>query len=293
MIYSMTGYGAGRCRLPAGTLDVEIRTVNGRFCEVRCSMPEGLLCLEPDVLEQVRAGVVRGQISVHVAVHQHGGAHRAVIDERLAESVVRQLARVARKLSLQPCSTMEALLHVPELVKVEEYTTDADALRAPLHRALQQAMQRVLRARAQEGAALVRDVQRRMARVAAEVRGIERAAPDVPQEYRRRLERRLKDVTQTMREKPDPIRLLTEIGVFSERVDISEEVTRMQSHIQEFSAALARGGEIGKRLDFILQELFREINTSGAKANSAAIARRVIAIKEELEKMREQVQNIE
>ncbi len=289
----MTGYGAGRARLRGGTLDVELRSVNGRLCDIRCNFARELLPLEADVRELVKTRVARGQVTVFARLTPGAAGRAAIIDEAQARRAIATLKKIAKSVGIASEGNLDTLLRLQMLAEPAEPTVAVDELRAPVMKAVRQALRQLVGTRAKEGAALARDLRQRGRSVEREANAIGKQAPEVVKRYQARIRQRLESLQAECGVEFDPVRVLTEVGIFSERVDITEEVTRLRSHLDQFKVALNQGGRIGKRIDFILQEMFREANTIGNKCGSAAIATRVVAIKEELEKMREQAQNIE
>ena len=293
MIHSMTGYGAGHARQRSVTVDVELRSVNGRYLDLRFNFPRECIALEADARELIQARISRGTVTVVLFVRPVQGAARILVDEAHARAVIARLKRVATQAGLKPEGTLDTLLSVPGMVRIDEDAYDAGHVRAPFLAALDQALGQIEKARAREGAAMVRDMRTRITRIRSAATGIERRAPSVAAQYSERLAKRFDEMKKRLGVDVDPVRIMTEAGLFSERVDITEEITRMRSHLDQITDVLGGSGSSGKRLDFILQELFREITTIGNKANSVDISRHAIAIKEELEKLREQAQNIE
>ena len=293
MIYSMTGYGTGHATARAARVDIEMRSVNSRFLDVRCTFPKECNAFEAVARDVVQAVVTRGQVSVYLAVTLAGGAGQLRVNEALARQTVQQLRRLAKHLRLDDTMTVDTLVRIPGIIAAADLGTRTSVLQPVFEKALRAALKQLLQTRAKEGAALVADLHRRIAAVQAAVAAIQRQAPDVAARFQERLTKRLRDAQAAAGIEFDAVRVLTEIGVFSERTDIAEELTRISSHLAQMRATLGKGGAIGKRLDFLLQELHRETTTIGNKANCAGISRHVVQLKEELEKMREQAQNIE
>lgn len=289
----MTGYGTGHATARAARVDIEMRSVNSRFLDVRCTFPKECNAFEAVARDVVQAVVTRGQVSVYLAVTLAGGAGQLRVNEALARQTVQQLRRLAKHLRLDDTMTVDTLVRIPGIIAAADLGTQTSVLQPVFEKALRAALKQLLQTRAKEGAALVADLHRRIAAVQAAVAAIQRQAPDVAARFQERLTKRLRDAQAAAGIEFDAVRVLTEIGVFSERTDIAEELTRISSHLAQMRATLGKGGAIGKRLDFLLQELHRETTTIGNKANCAGISRHVVQLKEELEKMREQAQNIE
>jgi uncharacterized protein (TIGR00255 family) len=289
----MIGYGAGRSRSRNGTVDVEVRSVNGRFLDVRCTLPKEFSFFEPLVRDCVQEFVARGQINVYLDVAFSTSGQRLLVNEPLAAQLTSELRQVAKRLRLDPQLSLQTLALIPGVIATHDASKDARLLQPVFLKALRQALRCLVRTRAAEGLALAADIRPRIAHVRTELAAIQRLAPNVVQRYQARLRQRLAAVQRDGKLPFDSVRVLTELGIFSERVDITEEITRASCHLKHLKEALTSGGVVGKRLDFLLQELFRETSTIGNKANCADISRHCVAIKEELEKIREQVQNIE
>jgi uncharacterized protein (TIGR00255 family) len=289
----MTGYGTGHATAQAARVDVEMRSVNSRFLDVRCTFPKECNAFESVARDLVQAALTRGQVSVFLAVTLAGGTSQLRVNEALARQTVQQLRRLAKHLRLDDTMTIDTLVRIPGIIATTDAGMQASVLQPAVEKALRAALKQLLQSRAKEGAALAADLQRRVATVQTALAAIQRQAPDVAQRFQERLTKRLRDAQAAAGLEFDAVRVLTEIGVFSERTDIAEEVTRISSHLAQMRATLSKGGGIGKRLDFLLQELHRETTTIGNKANCAGISRHVVQLKEELEKMREQAQNIE
>jgi uncharacterized protein (TIGR00255 family) len=293
MIHSMTGYGTGHASMRATRVDVEVRSVNSRFLDVRCTFPKECNAFEPVARDLVQATVTRGQVSVFLAITLGAGAAQVRVNEALAKQTVQQLRRVAKQLRLDDAMTIDTLVRIPGIVAAADLGSQAPALQPTFEKALRAALKQLTQTRAKEGAALANDFTRRIATVQTAADAIRTHAPEVAQRFQERLTKRLRDAQAAAGIEFDAVRILTEMGVFNERTDITEELTRITSHLAQMNAALRQGGCIGKRLDFLLQELHRETTTIGNKANCASISRLVVQLKEELEKMREQAQNIE
>lgn len=290
---SMTGFGAGHAASRAGAADVEVRSVNSRYLDVRVNLPRELASLEGEVRERVKARMVRGQVTVQVAVTPARNAEAYVLDEGVLARAAAQLKRAARVADVPADITMDTLLRIPGVLRSEEPAINAPALGALVLAALERALSRLVAARRREGAALTRDLLKRAKHVAREFEHVARAAPRVAARVKKRVAQRMREVAKTCGTECDPVRMVMEGGLAVDRVDITEEVTRARSHLEQLQAALMGEESAGRRIDFLLQELFREATTAGNKANCAEIAKHVVTIKEELEKMREQAQNIE
>jgi uncharacterized protein (TIGR00255 family) len=293
MVCSMTGFGLARVARKEGTIEAEARSVNGRYLDVRCSLPREWSALEPDVRARAQAAVARGQVSVTVNVSASSRVQKVIVDTALAGRVIKELQAAAGKLGLAHEGALDVLLRIPGVVRVQDDEEGTTRLQSAALNVVAAALKRLVASRRREGRALAQDMRQRLHAVERLAGQIKLHAPALVANYRERVLARLAEITQLAPTEFDEIRVLHELGIFAERVDITEELTRIQAHVRELRVALAQPGPIGRRIDFVLQELHRETTTIGNKANSLAISPLVVSIKEELEKMREQAQNIE
>jgi len=290
---SMTGFGRGEASAGGVKVEFEIGSVNRKQFDVRVSLPKGLQILEPQVAECIHRRVARGSLTCAVTIEMSGAVRRAgvTVDGELAAAYVTELRRAGRRLGLADRATLDTLIRLPDVVRCEVLPVTAERLWPLVEKALRQALGRFLAMRAHEGSVLERDLRRRVARLRRTASALRRFAPAVTRRYRRALLARLRaaglgDLSR------DPA-VVKEVALFADRCDISEELVRLESHFQQADRLLGSREPVGRALDFLCQELFREINTTGSKANDASIARHVIAFKAELESVREQVQNVE
>ncbi|EKP93745.1 YicC/YloC family endoribonuclease [Thermaerobacter subterraneus] len=291
MVRSMTGFGHAGAQSAEHRLAVEVRTVNHRFLDVAVRLPREYGALEDRIRRAVTQHIERGRVDVTVRIDRLTSPVRGVhVDTHLAHAYYEALKELRRVLRLPGSIDVDMLLDLPDVLRVEQAEEDLDALWAALAPLLDAALRQVVAMREAEGAALAQDLAQRAARVEAQVEAVAGRAPEVVQAYRRRLEGRLAEWGDLA---VDPQRVAAEVALMAERSDISEECVRLRSHCRQFRELLAQGGPVGRRLDFLLQEMHREINTIGAKAADLDIAGRVVEVKAELEKMREQVQNVE
>jgi uncharacterized protein (TIGR00255 family) len=289
---SMTGFGAAEAATPAGRYAVEVRSLNHRFCEIVVRIPRDLAPLEDRVRALVQDRVLRGRVEVAIMRENYSKRPRTVkTDLELAQAYVSALNDLKRALSISGSLDLSVLLSLPEIVRVEEEKEDLEAAWPAIAEGVGAALDRLVAMRESEGAQLAADIHRRIDRLEGLMDEIAGRAPQVVEEYRDRLARRIAELAPGVA--VDPGRLATEVAVFAERSDISEEITRFRSHLRQFRSTLGAPGAVGRTLDFIVQELGREINTIGSKANDLEIAQRVIAVKGELESLREQIQNLE
>jgi len=293
MIYSMTGYGAGFSDLKTGTINVEIKTVNGRYCDIQTNIPREYMALESDALKLIKSKVSRGRIKVNVTFESEETKNNTVLSSEKIYSIIDELKGIAIESGIEPIGTLDTIINAHYLISKVRDVPEIVDIKVPFNKVLKQALENLIESRAKEGKALLTDILKRIKRIDACRKKIYKLAPNVVKEFQERINKRLDNLNKNSDIEFDPVRVLTEIGLFSERVDVTEELVRMKSHLDLFNSTIDKGGVVGKKLDFVLQELFRETNTIGSKSGNSDISALVVSIKEELEKIREQIQNIE
>lgn len=288
---SMTG--CGRCQIQEGAWEatVELRAVNHRFLDVSCRLPRSLSFLEDKLRKCLTRGMKRGHVDMYVTVNRvDGGARQVTADEMLAKAYSTIAAQLATAVNVQHDLTVTRLMALEGVVTVTEADMDEDAVTALAVRACEGALRQLDDMRLKEGESLRRDLSEHLEKAAALREKILLRAPQVVEEYRVRLTARL---AQWVLESVDAARLAQEVALMADRCAIDEELSRLDSHFTQMRRYLAAEGEIGKKMDFLVQEMNREANTIGSKANDAVIAQTVVDLKSEIEKIREQVQNAE
>ena len=292
MIKSMTGYGKREGAHSAGSVMVEVRSVNHRFCEVQVRLPRFLADMEERIKKTVQRRCARGRVDVTVSV---GGSVEGERVLRLDRSLVRQydrlLRELQRELKLQGSVDLALLAGFRDIISVAERGIATEPVKRLVERLTAGALMELDAMRRREGAQLARDIGARLREIQYEVGLIEVRAPEIARGHFQRMKVRVAALLETG--SADAGRLSTELAVYADRSDVTEEITRLRSHLVQFDRALRKKDPVGRTLDFLLQEMGREINTVGSKANDADVASRVVQIKGELEKIREQVQNIE
>lgn len=291
MIRSMTGFGAGRGQSGGEQIDVEVRSVNHKFCEVKARLPRELAALETEMVRMVRERLSRGGVEVTVRRSAARGALSPRVDHLLASEYARAFADLRERLRLSGEVSLADVLSAEGVVALEERPADLEVVRAAASQALAQALGALTSMREREGAALAADLEGRLRTVESLVARIEAVAPQSIQHYRTRLDERIQELTRGLA--PDPVRLATEVALFADRMDVTEEMTRLRSHVAQVRSLVAGGEPSGRKMDFLVQEMHREANTIGSKSQSAEIAAAVVSLKAEIERMREQVQNVE
>ncbi|HET8580671.1 MAG TPA: YicC/YloC family endoribonuclease [Nitrospiraceae bacterium] len=293
MMRSMTGYGRRETVWADGSVTVELRSVNHRFCEVVMRLPKPLLPLEDDFKRIIQHRCTRGRIELTVSlIVSREGEKSLGLDRALARQYHRLLRELQRELHLGGTIDVALLASLRDIVTVIERPVEGRHLKRIARRLVAGAVSDLDAMRRREGGALARDMRVRLQTIHDETNVIRARAPLVVQEYFDRMKARVEKLIGA--DAPvDLGRLNQELAQYADRCDLTEELTRLDSHLTQFEAALKKAEPVGRTLDFLLQEMGREVNTIGAKANDAAIAVHVVKIKAELEKIREQVQNIE
>lgn len=287
----MTGYGRGEGMWEGEHFQVEVRSLNHRYLECSIKIPKQYSYLQEKIRSTVQRYVTRGRVEVNVsALGEKSEAKEVRVDKDLALAYYNALKELSNYLQLDLEVDIKAIADFPDVFLVEEKEPEQENSQRALEIALTAALEDLVAMRAAEGEKLQEDIIHRIAIIEQVIKDIEERAPQVVVEYRNGLKQRMEKFLAGEIEEG---RLLTEVAYFAEKANINEELVRMFSHIDLFRSTLKEEGAIGRKLDFILQEMYREINTIGSKAGDTAIARAVVEVKSELEKIREQVQNIE
>ncbi|HEX7379993.1 MAG TPA: YicC/YloC family endoribonuclease [Pirellulales bacterium] len=294
MLLSMTGFGEGHRHAAGVAVVVEVRTINNRYFKLTLKCGEGYSLLEPEIESVVRQQIRRGTVQVSLRVDRVRGSEDYQINQPVLANYLGQLRQLSEQLQLAESVPLAHLLVLPGVV-IENPTSPAEAEEEwPLVReALVAAMDNLAQMRAEEGKAMTADLRANCQVIGTELREIERRAPLVVESYRGRLAERLQATLADFAVTLDPADLIREVGLFAERSDISEETVRLRSHLEQFDTIMDLPESSGRKLEFLTQEMFRETNTIGSKANDVQIARHVIEIKAAIERIREMIQNIE
>jgi len=288
----MTGFGSGRAEHAGEVVFVEVRSVNGKFCEVKTRLPRELAALDAELVKLVKARVQRGMIDVFLrreGVGARGASPR--IDLPLAAAYAKAMREMGRELGLAGEPTVTDIAGLEGVVVLGEAAPDPAAISEAARAALSAALDGLDRMRRSEGAALEADLRARLEAVERGAAAVRELAPATVEGYRDRLAARVAELSRGMA--VDPARLAQEVALFADRIDISEELTRLASHLAQLRAMLGGDAPAGRRLEFLVQEANREINTVGSKSQHAGIAAQVVEMKADLERIREQVQNVE
>lgn len=292
MLVSMTGFGSGRYESADLRISVEVRSVNHRYLELMIRLPKGYMLLEERVRSLVSRYVNRGRLEISVVIEDFRLRGRTVtLDSHLLKSYYAAVSEARELVPVEGEFSVSALLGVADLFQVQESPIDPESIWPHLSEALGQALHSVAAMRTTEGKRLQEDMLQRLDQVESFVEAVARRAPLVVEEYRNRLLQRIESVKDEVQ--LDEARIQGEILLMVDRSNIDEELVRARSHIEAFRTTCMEGGVVGRKLDFLLQEMNREVNTIGSKASDVEISGLVVQLKAELEKIREQVQNIE
>ena len=290
----MTGHGRGECAQDGYRVTVELGSVNRRQGELAVALPRELETLEPQVRELLNRHFSRGRLTARVTLHAAAGGTfaRMHLNRALAKVYAGELAKLAKELKLAGPVTLDHLVRAPGVFQTDEELADGEHFWPAVKHALEQAMTALVKMREREGAHLARDLNARIEAMRKSVARVTKQAPAVQRRYVEQLRARI-EAAGLPRPAEDDERLLKEVVIFADRSDISEELTRLASHFQQFQDCQKATEPVGRTLDFLAQEMNREVNTIGSKANDGLISQSVVQLKAELEKFREQVQNVE
>lgn len=292
MIMSMTGYGGAKGEISAISVSAELKSVNNRHLDMSVRLPKSCLFAEEAVRAAVQKHISRGKVDVFISVDTSRAEEVTIaINEPLAAAYVRAVREAAEKFDLKDDLTSLNLLRFPEVISTEKSDTDRDAVTDAICRMMEQALAEFDAMRAREGEKLRQDLLGKLDLMEQKVTFVEERSPETVKEYREKLLGRMRDVLGEVG--IDESRILQEAAIYADKVAVDEETVRLRSHIAQFRLMLEGGSPVGRKLDFLVQEMNREINTTGSKCADSQIAETVIDMKAELEKIREQIQNIE
>jgi uncharacterized protein (TIGR00255 family) len=290
---SMTGYGWGDAVADGLKVTVELSSVNRKQSEISINLPRELEVLEAQIRDEVNRRIARGRVTARVTLHAgEKSTSKVRVNAALAQAYATRLRDLAKELKLSGDITLDHLLRAPGVLESDEDVPDAEDFWPTVEKALKQALEMMVSMREKEGAHLRADLVKRIDRMRKSARGVQKRAPQVQVRYRKQLMERIQSAGIEAA-KIEEERVLKEVIFFADRSDISEETTRLQSHFKQFDDCVNSREPVGRTLDFLAQEMNREINTIGSKANDAMISREVVVLKTELEKFREQAQNVE
>ena len=293
MVKSMTGFGRGEAASVDYKITVEAKSINNRYLEVIPRMPRQILALEDPVKKYVNQHVQRGRVDVFITLEETEDRQKTLkTDKELALAYSKSMREVAELCGVGGEITMDHLVRMPGIFSMEKNDDDLEVIWELLQQALQTAMETLVAMRQTEGDKLAADLLGRRLTIIDFVKEIDERAPLVVEEYQEKLRGRIEEMLED-KALLDEAKFANEVAYFADRASITEELIRLDSHLTQLQDLLSANDVVGRKLDFLMQELNREINTIGSKANDLQISRRVIDVKSELEKIREQVQNIE
>ncbi len=291
-LLSMTGYGSAKGSVEGQEITVELKSVNNRYLDCSVRLPRNFLFAEDTVKQAVSAGVSRGKVDVFVSSQASQDSGTVVsVNEDLARGYRDAVARIAETLGLESGLNAFSLARFPDVLTVERRELDKDKAAAALSEITAKAVEEFNAMREREGERLRRDMLGKLETIEGFVSVVEERSPQTVKEYRERLEARLRDILADR--SLDEQRVITEAAIFADRTAVDEETVRLRSHIAQFRTMLEEGSPIGRKMDFLVQEFNRESNTIGSKCSDASLAKVVVDLKSEIEKIREQLQNVE
>lgn len=292
MIKSMTGYGSGKAQLGNKTFTVEIKSVNSRYSDFSIKMPRVYTFLEDPIRKAAQEKINRGKVDIYVNVESSGDDDSVVkVNTSLAKEYLQGLRALSSELQITSNTTAETFLRIPDVFVLDKAPEDENLIKETVLKALCEALCGFDTMRIAEGEKLESDLREHLAFIIDATAKVEERSPEIVSEYRQRIEERMKDILAGA--SYDETRLLTEVAIFADKVNVNEETVRLRSHVDQFNEMLSGGGCVGRKIDFLIQEMNREINTIGSKSNDLDVARIVIDVKAEIEKLREQIQNVE
>ena len=292
MARSMTGYGRGIKANPAYSITIDLKSINHRYLELYFKIPRAYSFIEDRLRRHLTSKLSRGKIEVTVTIEKLLSDEVLVeLNRPLLNSYFKAIDELTTKFNISGKPDLTTILNLPDVMQTVQPAEDQEQLGVLAEEVLNEAVDNLLKMRYTEGSQLALDLQDKLTSLSQLWRQLTEFAPEMVTEYRLRLEKRIQELTEGV--EVDPNRLATEVAIFADKSDINEELVRIESHLHQFRKTLDLNEPVGRKLDFIVQELNREINTVGSKANDLRISQIVIQFKSELEKIREQIQNIE
>lgn len=289
---SMTGFGRGESRAGGRIYQVEMRSVNHRYCDISIKLPKQISFLEERIREYVGRSASRGKVDVFVAINEYGDESRSVLlDEYMANAYINALNILKERCGLQGDISIDLVARLPDVLRAEKTCEDEDKVWQDFKPALECATDCLIAMRKKEGEDLKNSITEHCNSIALKLDEIEARAPEVVREYKLKLENRIKEIVSegTI----DENRLAMEVAIYADRCCIDEEIVRLRSHLKQLISALEANQPVGRKLDFLVQEINREANTIASKSTGVGITMNIVEIKGEIEKIREQIQNIE
>lgn len=292
MLKSMTGYGRCETVTEGKKILVEIKSVNHRFSDYNIKVPRHLGFLEDKARQYASKKVTRGKIDIYVAVENYDEAdHDIMLNTELAKNYIEVLQELRDKFGLKDDISVSSVARYNDIFKTERREDDQDKMWELVQSVMSEAMDAFIAMREREGERIEKDLRERIAYMSDLARQVDERSPQTVAEYRDKLYTKIKELLEDR--DIDEARILTEVAIFADKVAVNEETVRLSSHFDEFYQILDSGEPAGRKLDFLIQEINREVNTIGSKASDIEIAKIVVTLKGEIEKLREQIQNIE
>ncbi|MBQ1950759.1 MAG: YicC family protein [Clostridia bacterium] len=292
MVHSMTGYGRGQDVVDGLAVVVEIKSVNHRYYEYSSRLPRGYGFLDDKLKSYLQQRISRGKVDVFVQVHAlETAGSEVVVDHALAQSYLEALRDLSQRYGVRDDVTAAALSRYPEVLTIQQAAIDEDKTWEAVRIVAEQALERFIAMRQQEGARMREDILSRGETIRQAVAAVEQRSPQTVREHMEKVETRMRELLQGV--PVDEARLLNEAAVYADKVAVAEETVRLNSHLDQLAQLLDSGEAVGRKLDFLVQEMNRETNTIGSKCSDLELTRIVVDIKAEIEKIREQIQNIE
>lgn len=292
MIKSMTGFGKAQLNENGYEISCEIKGVNHRFLDFHCRLPRRYLALEERVKDEIKKYVARGRIEISINIDKTVDSSRTIkVDKGLAIAYYNSLKDLAEYLNISPDIKLLDVFRLPDVFTLEDEEEDLELVWNILQKTLQLALESLVDMRCREGQHLADDIRNRNQYILQMVQQLESRSPQVTKEYQDKLRARIEELLD--QENLDETRLLQEVAIFADKASVTEEIVRLNSHVKQMDRLLDDGDSVGRKCDFLVQEMFREINTVASKANDIQMSRIVVDVKAELEKIREQLQNIE
>ena len=293
MVKSMTGFGKTQITDQGYEVSCEIKGVNHRFLDFHCRLPRRYAALEEPIKSQIKNRIARGRIEVTVNIDKIEDSQRTIkVDKGLAIAYYKSLKDLAEYLNISPEIKLLDVFRLPDVFTLTDEEEDLDRVWMVVEKALDQALESMIDMRSREGLYLAADIQKRNQEILTRVERLEERSPEVNKEYQDKLRMRIAELLE--QDFVDETRLLQEVAIFADKASVTEEIVRLKSHSKQLDGLLKQDeNSVGRKCDFLIQEMFREINTVASKANDIEMSQIVVDIKAELEKIREQLQNIE
>lgn len=291
MIKSMTGFGRSRYEKDGRTYTVEIKSVNHKYTDISVKLPRFFSSIEDKIRKEILNSISRGKVDVFITFENYSSEGTNIrVNRELAKEYIKEFKLLAEETGVDYHLSVTDISKLPEILKIEDMQ-DEDKILTELMQAVNQALEKFVEMRTEEGKKLISDIEKRIYYVREKIEEIKTFSSTLVEEYMQKLELRVKELMKT--NVVDEARLAQEIVIFSDKSSVEEELTRLESHISQILKLIKESSPIGKKMDFLIQEMNREVNTIGSKANSLEITNRVIDIKTVIENIREQIQNIE